>query len=381
MAPEIALDHLRTLPPGALVLDPMAGSGTVVRLAAEAGHRAVGFDLDPLAVLMARVWTTPLDTTALRHAGAAIAAHARQSARTEPHLPWIDDDPETCAFVDYWFAPPQQDALRRLAALLAVRGDPIGDALRIGLSRIIITKDRGASLARDVSHSRPHRIRQENDFPVLDAFERSVQRLADRLDAQPPPGRVRIARGDARHLADIADGSIDAVITSPPYLNALDYLRGHRLSLVWLGYRLAELRAIRAAAIGAERAPDPPAPSPAIQSLRAALGPLDGLPARQHRMIERYLLDVRAFVREIARVLRPGGRAVLVVGSSRLRGIPVPNARAVVQAAHESGLDLLSERERPLPPDRRYLPPPREADPTDLEKRLRSETVLVFERR
>jgi hypothetical protein len=29
-------------------------------------HRGIDFDVDPLAVLMTRVWTTPLETAALR---------------------------------------------------------------------------------------------------------------------------------------------------------------------------------------------------------------------------------------------------------------------------------------------------------------------------
>jgi len=44
------------------------------------------------------------------------------------------------------------------------------------------------------------------------------------------------------------------VLTSPPYLNAIDYLRGHRLALVWLGHELGPLKEIRANSVGAERA-------------------------------------------------------------------------------------------------------------------------------
>src|SRR5436309_2882500 len=68
MAPEIALQESARLAAGSLVLDPMAGSGTVLRTASEWGHRAYGYDMDPLAVLMARVWTTPLDPDELRDA-------------------------------------------------------------------------------------------------------------------------------------------------------------------------------------------------------------------------------------------------------------------------------------------------------------------------
>ncbi|MBO9325941.1 MAG: hypothetical protein J7463_11270 [Roseiflexus sp.] len=57
MAPELALRAIEELEPLSTILDPMMGSGTVVRVAAEAGHRAIGQDIDPLAVLMTRVWT------------------------------------------------------------------------------------------------------------------------------------------------------------------------------------------------------------------------------------------------------------------------------------------------------------------------------------
>ena len=43
----------------------------------------------------------------------------------------------------------------------------IRDCLWLALSRIIVTKHVGATLAWDVSHSRPHKVRTENDFDVL----------------------------------------------------------------------------------------------------------------------------------------------------------------------------------------------------------------------
>lgn len=152
MAAEIALDVLKYLPVGSHVLDPMAGSGTVLRAATTHGHTALGLDIDPLAILMARVWTTPLAPDAL----VAAAAHLVEEAQALPDkaivLPWVDDDLETRAFIDFWFGGTQQLLLRRLSYALKQRdeGDAIADALRVALSRIIVTKGRGASLAIDV---------------------------------------------------------------------------------------------------------------------------------------------------------------------------------------------------------------------------------------
>ncbi|MBL9213986.1 MAG: hypothetical protein JNG83_00780, partial [Opitutaceae bacterium] len=60
MSPGIALDALKKRGPRMRVADPMMGSGTVLAVARSLGHRAVGVDLDPLAVLISTVWTTAL---------------------------------------------------------------------------------------------------------------------------------------------------------------------------------------------------------------------------------------------------------------------------------------------------------------------------------
>jgi hypothetical protein len=71
---------------------------------------------------------------------------------------------------------------------------------------------------------------------------------------------------------------------------------------------------------------------------------------------------------------------VLVVGNSCIRGVFIRNAELLKAVALRSGFALVAESERELPPNRRYLPPPRELAPSDLETRLRSESVLTFRR-
>src|SRR5580698_5413235 len=61
MASELALGKTDELQLGATVLDPMAGSGTVLQAASRHGHRCIGLDVDPLAVLMAKVATSRLN--------------------------------------------------------------------------------------------------------------------------------------------------------------------------------------------------------------------------------------------------------------------------------------------------------------------------------
>ena len=384
MAPDLVLERLGEIGGNSRVLDPMAGSGVVLRQATELGHWAVGFDLDPLAVLMARVWTTPISEKNLDRWATRLSGEVRATNANAVRLDWMDADEETRLFVDYWFGASQRADLRRIAFVLSrlgqgeCREDTASlDLIRLALSRIIVTKEPRASLARDTSHSRPHKVLEDSNFQVFPAFERSIRLLRRWLGEYPPSGTADVEPGDARSLATVGNGTIDAVITSPPYLNAIDYLRGHRLALVWLGHGLKQLRRIRSSSIGAERGPDDPRVRTLFSRIRDAMGDLERLPNRHCLMIERYAEDLYQMLSEIARVLRPGGTVTLVVGNSCLKGTFIANAAGVTEAARMVGLTPTSVCERALPDNRRYLPVTRVGQ---LGRRMRTETICSFVR-
>ena len=373
MAPELAREALNRVPKGGLVLDPMCGSGTVARASVEAGLQCVGSDIDPLAVLMASVWTTPLDTCQIR-------TDATNLVDTSKSLPdsVVDgtNDPETKRFISYWFGPRQRLELARLATALRRHRKPTGDALAVALSRIIVSKEMMASLARDTSHSRPHRVASANDFDVYSGFLRSASQLAERLQPNLIKGQAHIRIGDARVLDGLDDSSVDIVVTSPPYLNAIDYLRGHRLALVWFGYKLRPLREIRSANVGAERSIDPES-TPIDISLYVNQRTNFPMGNRHLGWIRRYALDMNAVLQQIRRVIKRGGLVVLVVGNSFLRGATIDNASLIGALAAGLGFRLKSRQVRDIPARRRYLPPPGDRK-NALDVRIRTEAVLSF---
>src|SRR6266849_2445043 len=160
MAPGIALEALGESKAALRVLDPMAGSGTVLAVARAKGHRAIGMDLDPMAVLLARVWTRTTDAEKVKAKAADVLVRAKgafRELRSGEAYP-AGSDPQTRDFIRYWFddyARRQLTALSR--AIRRVRDEATRDALWCGFSRLIITKSAGASRAMDLAHSRPHR--------------------------------------------------------------------------------------------------------------------------------------------------------------------------------------------------------------------------------
>lgn len=377
MAPEIALDAIPDAEQSQLlVLDPMCGSGTVLSAAVARGQRAVGVDIDPLAVLMSSVATAAINHEELDAAALAVVVRAR----TEPGAaPW--SDPKTQAFVDFWFAPTQRDQLIAISSAIAeVEDVPLRNVLRVALSRIIVTKTPQASLAADTSHSRPHRVISTSEYDVFVGFSRSVRSLAKLLRSRVLAGQADVVRGDSRTIENVADHEVDLLVTSPPYLNALDYMRGHKMALVWFGWSIDDLRHLRGNSIGAERAPDSTS-SPAVLELvdfvKRDVQQPDSLPLRT---LERFAADMSGFASAARRVVAPGGKAILVVGNSTLRGNYIRNATITQYALEAQGFVQLERYERDIPATSRYMAI-NTATASSMAKRMRTEVVLTMESR
>ena len=199
----------------------MMGSGTVLAMARAHGHYATGVDVDPLAVLLAQVWTTAADQEEIIDAGARALAGAKSifDSLTYGSAYPPDCSAETRQFLRYWF---DEYARRQLAALTIVIGRirrrPIRDALWCAFSRLIITKSHGASLAMDLSHSRPHKAFHRAPMKPFDGFPAAVSLVAKNCvstKAQNRGPRTTTMLGDARKLTT-ASSSFDLVLTSPP---------------------------------------------------------------------------------------------------------------------------------------------------------------------
>ena len=376
MAPDIALQKIEELTsPGDVVLDPMCGSGTVPRLALEQDRQAIACDLDPLAVMMTRTACRTVLSSNLASRAEDMVNRAKRLRRSIPS--WIEQDAATTEFVNYWFAEQQREQLGRLARVLADR-PTTDDPLRLAMSRLIITKEGGASLARDTSHSRPHRVRDDNDFDVYAGFLREAERIEATVAGLANERSVSVRTVDARALKFVPRGSVTLIVTSPPYLNAIDYLRGHRMSLVWLGWRVDQLREVRGTSIGSERGMRNP-PARVSELAEQAVPRLGELTPRNRHLVYRYADDIDRLMRSFARVTRPGGHLVLVVADSQLRGVPVSSSTTCALGAQRAGFALEEVTTRELPSKHRYLPPPL-ANSGAMASRMDTEVVLSFTR-
>ena len=238
------------------IVDPFCGSGTVLVEARAAGLRAIGVDLNPLAVLVARAktWTVaPRRRSQLREAGHAIAGatlaagHAARRAlgAAAPLRKPVGFDPNARdRRLKSWFAPHVRRELEDLAARideLAEDDVELAGVLRACLSSMLYkvssrTSDTDATwIARNIGRGQPSRL-------FVQRVELLAAGLADLSKVHAP--LPEISELDVRHLGDaVADGTAGGVVTSPPYAGTYDYAEHQRLRFDFLALRHREFEA------------------------------------------------------------------------------------------------------------------------------------------
>src|SRR5258706_9484709 len=140
MAPGIALEVMSDIAESC-VLDPMMGSGTVLAMARAQGHRGIGFDIDPLAVLISKVWTTAFDSEEIRDQADDVLEDAIREFRNitvgDAYPERVDE--ETRDFIRYWFDGYARRQLTALSwAIDVLECEVTRNVLWCAFSRLII---------------------------------------------------------------------------------------------------------------------------------------------------------------------------------------------------------------------------------------------------
>ncbi len=347
--------------PGQIVFDPMNGSGTTTLVAQQLGLLAVGTELNPAMAIMARAKDaafvgrdTVLDT-AVRVA--QLAKKGQYNGRRNDHTcSWIPPR----AFADLKRLDREITALDELAVrpldaqLSALFHDQVGlsggmdrDLLRAAL---LITARRAstAEASKNPTWLKPGNGTPPDQIDVFAEFQHVVaSMLSDIARTFDKPQDIRsliVCEADA-HALPLPDRSVDAIVTSPPYLTRIDYAVGTAPELVLLGYESDdELRSLRKKIMGSTCV------TGGSYRMRRSWGPtclgtVDRV--RQHpskassgyylKMHLQYFRDAEALMRECLRVLKPGALAAIVVQESWYKDIHIALNTIYAEMALELG--------------------------------------------
>ena len=349
----------RHLPGPGVVLDPFAGVGTTLIEADLAGHQAVGFEINPYAVFAARskLGAHRLAPERLRAGIAEFEAFMAASERSR-RAPTASPP---AAFRTR--APFYSPAVKRkvLFALDFVAGQeaPLDALFRLAFAATMVGYSNYSyepSLGRKASVGRP----EVDDDDVAGAIAGKLRQMADdaawyraaRTNPEREDGRVE-EKSFLDGYAALDEGSVDLLVTSPPYLNNYHYNRNTRPHLYWLGFCAApgDLKHLEGLNFGTywqnardeeridlDLSIDDSAIREALDRVRRC-NPDKGIYGGNGwaNYAARYFNDCARFLDGAAWCLRPGATALVVIGNSILQGVPIPTDRFLASIAATRG--------------------------------------------
>ncbi len=337
--------------PGSVVLDPFCGSGTVPVVARSVGATAIGTDLMPIAAFVARAklaWEVPPG----EFRAAVDRVLARRGAPRAP-LPFLRETRRQ-------FSPSVLARLRVLRESIGAEPeDGPGTLLRLAFSGILIDASR---LKRSPCLGYAEKPRQDTTTPdrLLRARAETIagdlEALGARRATWGPPGTIHLGSAST---VPIPAGSVDLAVTSPPYVNGMDYVMNYKIDLAWMGFvrSYAELAALRAAMVACDNIPRSVAaghhPSASVRGdpwLGDIAREIDRNIRRKGtyrradmaRVVTKYFDDLVPTIRAVYRALRPGGRFVVVNGDSLIAGTYVPGDLLFARLGAHAGFSVES---------------------------------------
>lgn len=265
---------------GDVVLDCFSGSGTIPLEALLLGRRVLAFDSNPYAVTLTRA---KLESPASLEAANQTLAKRLADAEARPRVV----DREVPEWVRKFFHPETLQAALRFADECIAMDDQFLLACLLS----ILHHQRPGFLSYPSSHLVPY-LRDRKfpriDYPELYAERLLAPRLAAKLRRTYKDSRIvdraKVLKVGQVGVADLRlDREVDAIVTSPPYMNALDYVRDNRLRMWFLDRRTADY------------CPEPTEKQDQSDAITAA------------------------FARNALKYLRRGGHCILIVGETVLR--------------------------------------------------------------
>jgi hypothetical protein len=354
---------------GSTLLDPFCGAGTTVVTAKLSGLNGVGIEVNPFLCFAARTkLRVDYSLSKLKEAIESVVALARDTFRGfQSDLPLfstksgtsgiqiLTQPPFSMPRMFRWISPkPATKVLTLKESVLRVAsGTEFTDFFLLALAAIL----RQSSNMKLQPHAFGSRVEKE-DAPVLELFEAKVRKMYRDLETMQGRSREcgegRIHEGDCR-AGDIGDTLLPAAlaITSPPYLNNLDYTMQTRLELFFLGFvkDMDELRALRKKMIICDakaiyRDVEDHAIAQEFKSIRSIAAQLhERLGGRgwgwdYSFMTLSYFGGIYRMLCAVKKHMRRGGRYLIVTGDSAHGGIPVPVTRITGELGVTAGWEL-----------------------------------------
>lgn len=323
---------------GDIVVDPFAGSGTTLLESVILKRNGLGIDFDNFSHLLCKAKTKPLNLNEIEELESLKNTLFINSGLS--NLPDIRN-------IEHWFPKKNIEQLRILKNnidKLSEKGN-----LYNFLLVCFATTIRKCSYA-DKSSPKPYvssRIKKEPEN-VKPAFLKTINKNLKGIKelSNLKLGKVRMISQDARKIEDKGiKNTVNLAVTSPPYINAFDYVRSLRLENAWLDYygdhNIIEVKKKQ---IGTETISSKlylrKVPFYGINKLDIIISKIYKKDKKRAYVVYQFYKDMEENIKQIYKLLKPDSHYIIVVGDSLIRDVTVDTHNILIDIAKKNGFDL-----------------------------------------
>jgi DNA modification methylase len=346
MIPQVARRLiLRHSKPNNHVLDPFCGSGTVLAESRLSGRHSVGVDINPLALLLAKVKTTPVSPIKLK----------RAAKRLLNFLFSNDSETKIPAFfnINFWFKRNViKDLSKMKVGIMKVKDEDIRDFFLVCFSltvrKVSNTRQNEFKLYR-IPQDKLEAFNPDAKKIFKDLVERNIGKMQDFYEHASRDVKTEVYLRDMRNRTELPSNKFHLLVTSPPYGDSrttVAYGQFSRLSMQWIG--LSEDSDVDKNSLGGIATNDLEvrAPSGTLKNVIAEIAKQDQKRAGE---VLSFYLDLNETLREINRLMRDKGVVCFVIGNRSVKGIRIPTDEILVELFYASGFRHIETIIRNIP--------------------------------
>lgn len=328
-----------------VVADFFAGCGTTLVEAKVHGISSVGTDINPIATLITRVKTTPIEPSYLE-ASYNVLVEKFNEYRERDYSKVV-----THERLDYWFRPEEKGKIAYLYAIVnRIEDVAIKEFFLVSISHIL--KNCSWWLQSSTKPQRdPHKdipdpfeSFKKHTSQMLRGNQEFYNELQNRGFLDVP---CDISLADARKTP-IADNSVDVVITSPPYVTSYEYADIHQLTGYWMEY-FSDILAFRKQFIGTSYSDNRSSDTNGSALARKIVSQLLEKDKRMAYDVANYFNDMQSVANEMYRVVRKGGLACIVIGNTTYKDVHVRSAEVFFNHLIHAGFRKKNVIKRNIP--------------------------------
>ncbi len=345
------------------VWDPFCGSGTLNLEAFRTFRKSIGTDINPVAVLISRVKTTPLNPGVLNSYCRRLLDSIKSVPRKEMEFYVASGIMNgNIEILRKWFYPESLLDLSHILWLIKETGENQYRDFALCAFSSVLKRSSFWLNSSTKSQLDPNK----KPKPPLYYFKDQIKQM-EKINIQfycESKGNntvVKIFNHDSKEKFDSDKPEADHIITSPPYVVSYDYSDIFRLSTYFLFYhnfgQYEDYQGFRKKFIGTPLRRYVETGN--VNNDSPGAGIINSITDTGiKRSLHEYYRDMRTFFKNARQGIKKNGQLIMVVGDTELRKVKIPNAYLLGTIAEETGWTLEKVFEREIPA--KVLPTTRE---------------------